>query len=423
MQPLPIGETDIYNTLFTILPEDRRKHMAIFGKSGVGKTTMMRNMIVWDLHGGLGVTVLDPHGSLIEEILEMIPRERTNDVIYFNPYEPERALGINILEPTKKEYQPLVVSSLISIFKKIWKESWGPRMEDILRNTSFALIEQKEPLSIVAISKLLTDREYRKKILNNVSNPAVKSFFRVYEGWNERFREEAISPVLNKVNAFITNPLLRDIIGQPKSSFDFRWMMDTNKIFLCNLSKGALGEDVSSLLGSLILTKISIAALGRQDIPEEERRPHFLYADEVQNFIYGVDFPTVLSEARKYKLTLVIATQTINQLPDETISAVFGNCATVISFRVSGSDAQMLKREFADVLLPASQLQDLPDYKVYIRTMIQGRPTGPHRVNTLPPIDKTGRENQREKIVKTSLERYSRPRAEIEARLNRFLTN
>ena len=269
-----------------------------------------------------------------------------------------------------------MVSYLISIFKALWHESWGPRMEDILRNSAFALMEQPTPVSLVAIAKLLTNADYRAGVLRNVSNPIVRNFFQIYEEhWDKRFREEAISPVLNKVNAFITNPLLRAIIGQTKSSFDFRWLMDSGKILLCDLSKVGLGEDVSALLGSLVMTKLSLAALSRQDVPENDRRIHLLYAGEVQNFVHGVKLSTILSEARKYRLALTIATQSINQLPEESIDAVFGNCATVMSFRVGGEDGETLKREFA-MILPASHLQDLPDYKAYVRTMNSEAPTG-----------------------------------------------
>jgi hypothetical protein len=234
--------------------------------------------------------------------------------------------------------------------------------------------------------------------------------------------------VLNKVNAFITNPLLRAIIGQTTSSFDFRWLMDSGKILLCDLSKGGLGEDVSALLGSLIMTKLSLAALSRQDVPENDRRIHVLYADEVQNFVRGVKLSTILSEARKYRLALTIATQTINQLPEESIDAVFGNCATVMSFRVGGEDAETLKREFA-MILPATHLQELPDYKAYVRTMNEdpaggpSRPSGPYILNTFPPFSTDQATKEKLHVVRASLRRYARPRREVEARLNRFLAS
>jgi hypothetical protein len=285
------------------------------------------------------------------------------------------------------------------------------------------------PGNACAIPKLLTDPAYRASVLRHVSDPAVRWFFELYDThWNERFREEAISPILNRVSKFITNPLLRAIIAQPTSSFDVRRMMDTGTILLCNLSKGALGEDVSSLLGSLIVTKLSLAALSRHDIAGEQRRSHFLYADEVQNFSHGIDFPTILAEARRYRLTLAIATQTISQLPEKPASAVFGNDATIMSFRVSGDDAQTLAQE-SSLMLPASQLQDLSDYKLYVRTLIslnEGAPavtpSKPHLITTFAPFSKAGNENTRERVIRASLERYGRSRTKVEARINKFLS-
>jgi hypothetical protein len=378
-------------------------------------------MITQDIWAGLGVTVIDPHGSLVRDVLQMIPRARTNDVIYFNPKDAGRVLGLNLLDRVRAEERPLVVSALISILRNIWIASWGPRTEYILSHAVLALLEQRQPVSLLALPRLLTNGFYRRQVLRSVSDPVVLSFFKTFENWNERFREEAITPLLNKVSKFVTNPLLRSVIGQTTSSFDFRWLMDRKKILLCDLSKGALGEDVSSVLGSLVVTKLALAALSRQDVPEAERVPHILYGDEIQSFIHGVDFPTVLAEARKYKLVLVIATQTLNQLPKESLNAVFGNCATVMSFRVGGNDAQTLAREFG-MVLPASELQDLPDYKVWLATLVEGRPSGPHLVQSFPPLTGSGHEAAATVVVRTSLARYGRPRQDIEARLNRFLS-
>jgi hypothetical protein len=423
-------------TTVSIHSKDRRKHMAIFGKSGVGKTTLMRNMIVADLEAGNGITVVDPHGSLIEDILDAIPRHRTNDVIYINPADPSSVVGINLLESVHKRDRSLVVSSLISILRNLYPNNWGPRTEYILEHAVYALLEQPEPVTLAALPKLLIDQKYRKEIVSNVSDPAIKSFFYFYESQNTRLREESIAPLLNKVSKFISNPLLRPVIGQTKSGFDFRWAMDNGKIILCSLSKGALGGDVSSLLGSLIVTKLSLASLSRQDISEADRRPHYLYADEVQNFTHGVDFPTILSESRKYALSLTLGTQTLSQLPEESIAAVFGNCGTIVSFRVSGEDAKALTREFAasgegprmtdqmyDLIVPASELQNLPDYKLYIRTLLQGHPQEPYLVDTFPPFSKTGKEADANQIVRTSLKRYGRDRAKVERLLNNFLAS
>jgi len=418
----------------SIQPADRRKHMAIFGKSGVGKTTLIRNMVMADLNAGNGVTVIDPHGSLIEDLLTVIPKSRTNDVIYLNPADPERIIGLNVLEAVARQQRSLVVSSLISILRNLWPDNWGPRTEYILEHAVYALLEQPEPVTLAALPKLLIDQKYRKQIVANVKDPAVQSFFQFYEMQNDRLREESIAPLLNKVSKFITNPLLRAVIGQTRSSFNFRWAMDTGKIILCNLSKGALGEDVSSLLGSLVVTELSLASLSRQDIPERDRRPHYLYADEVQNFTHGVDFPSILSESRKYALSLTIGTQTLSQLPDDSLAAVFGNCATIVSFRVSGDDAKALVREFAasgegqrlaeqafDVIIPATELQNLPDYKPYSRTLLNGRPQEPYLVHSFPPVEKLGREASTATVVTTSSQRYGRDRRTVENGLRRFL--
>ena len=430
MLPYSIGITDIHKELFQISPKHKQRHVSIFGKSGVGKTTLLRNMITWDIYHHLGVTVIDPHGGLIEEILQTIPRERTNDVIYINPQDPKRAIGMNIFESVSEAQKPLVVSSVISIMKNIWADSWGPRTEYILSNVSFALLSQPKPQTLIAIPKLLTDKDFRERIVDNISDPVVRDFFDQYDNrWSSRFREEAIAPLLNKVNKFTTNPLLRDVIGQSQSSFDFRWAMDSKKIILCNLSKGALGEDVSSLLGSLIVTKLAHAALSRQDVPESERIPHILYADEIQNFIHGVDFPTILSEARKYKLSLILATQTLSQLPPKSLSAVLGNCGTFASFRVSAEDAETLKDEFA-TSSPSELLQDLPDYKLYVRTLAENsdgvlRPLEPQLVNAFPPfsLEDGVCASDPERIASISLERYARPRAEVEKHLKKFFSH
>lgn len=425
MLPFPVGVDDIKDTPVHILPEHKRRHIAVFGKSGVGKTTLLHNMIVWDVYHGLGVTVLDPHGSLVDSVLENIPRQRTNDVIVFRPSDPEHVLGLNLLEPVPEAQKPLLVSALISIFKTLWAESWGPRSEYILRGATFALLAQREPVSLLSLMRFFADDGYRRRIREQVTDPATQSFLSTYDDiWNARFRDEATSPIINKLDAFVSNPLLRAVIGQTRSSFDFRRVMDSGQILLCDLSKGALGGDVSSLLGSLIVTKLSLAALAREDMSEDDRRLHVLYADEVQNFTYGVDFPTVLAEARKYALALTIATQTLSQLPRVTRSAVLGNCGTYISYRVSGEDADVLTEEFATTL-PGSVIQDLPDYRAYVRTMLTdaegvGKPKEARPVRAHPAIDAPMR-TSRERVVRESIRRFGRPRKDVEAWMKRFL--
>jgi hypothetical protein len=429
IEPLPLGIKDngLFDpgSVFTIHPDARRKHMAIFGATGAGKSTLLRNMIAWDIDSGDGVTVVDPHGGLIDDILDHhIPRHRINDVIYFDPKDRVRSLALNILDCPRPEQRGLVVSNAVSIFHRLWATSWGPRMEDILRNGLYALIEQPAPVSLVALPKLLTDGKYRASILARVTNPSVLDFFRnTYEKWTNSFREEAISPVLNKCRAFLTDPLMQAVIGQTRSSFDFRWMMDHRKILLCDLSKGSIGEDNAQLLGSLVVIKEKLAALSRQDVLEEARVPHVLYVEEAQNFID--DFPAILQEARKYRLMLVLATQGIEQLSRNAAFAVFTNCATIATFRVSGTDAARIRDEFATIL-PASNLQDLEDYKIYVRTLARAEsgasfPSGPHVVKTYPPFDAGRHAAHRDRIVRVSQERYTTPRAAVDLKLRRFL--
>jgi hypothetical protein len=429
MQHLPIGTLYTDESPYLVTPEARKRHMAIFGKSGVGKTTLMRNMILCDIAGGLGVTVIDPHGSLIDDLLDHIPRSRTNDVIYFNPHQRRAVPSINILERVSEEHRPLVVSALTSTLKNIWPDNWGPQTDLILSSFAFALLEQPEPVTLLGLHKLLTRPDYRKHIAERVSDPVIRSFFDTYDHeWDDDKRTNASAPPLNKIAKLVTNPLLRNVVGQTTSSFDFRWMMDSKKILLCDLSKGALGEDVSSLLGSLLVTKLFLAALSRQDVPEDERVPHFFYIDEVHNFTYGIDLASILSEARKYRLTLTIATQTLNQLPQKTLASVFGNCATVMSFRVSGEDAEALAQEFS-MTISAAQLQELPDYKLYVRTLVSvgedekltTLPSRPGQVTTYPPFTNNKEKAERETIIRASAGRYCRRREEVEERIRRFL--
>jgi type IV secretory pathway TraG/TraD family ATPase VirD4 len=428
--PIYIGTKEKGGSTVTIQESDRRKHCSIFGKSGCGKTTLIRNMALADIYAGNGVTVIDPHGALIEDLLENIPGHRRKDVIYINPSHPTRVIGLNVLQAVAKDQHPRVVSSLISIMRNLWPSNWGPRTEYILSHAVYALLEQREPVTLAALPKLLTDNNYRKRIVSNVTDPAVLSFFHFYETQNDRLREESIAPLLNKVSAFITNPLLRAVIGQTTSSFDFREAMDCKKIILCSLSRGALGADVSSLLGSLIVTKLALASLTRQDIPETERQPHYLYCDEIQTFGLGVDFPTILSESRKYALALTLGTQTLAVLPEQTVASIFGNCGTIVSFRVSGEDASVLVSEFGvtgdlgkqhEEDYFCTELQNLPDYKLYLRTLSDGEPREPFLATSFPPFPKNGKEMDAEMIIRTSLERYGRDRKKVEDRIGRFL--
>lgn len=429
LEPVLIGRGDeLYNgEPLYIVPEARRRHLAIFGGTGAGKSTLLRGMIASDIAAGLGCTVVDPHGQLVDEVLENhVPRRRSNDIIYFNPKDPDRCLGLNLLDCPRPEQHPLVVSNVISIFKRLWADAFasGARMEDIFRNSLYALIEQPEPVSILALPKLLTDPTYRAAALAGVRNPVVLDFFHnTYGRWNSSFREEAISPVLNKVRAFLTNPLLRAVIGQAKSGFNFRWAMDNRKVILCDLS--GIGEDEQRLLGSLVILQERLAAISRGDIPEAERVPHFCYVEEAHHFIG--DFSAALTGTRKFAFYLVTATQGVDQLSKETVSAIFNNAGSLISFRVSSADAERLREEFG-MVFPGAVVQDLHelrDFKAYVRTLTcDGRgcePSQPARMATYPPSAKERGAGWRENIVRASNERFTRSRAAVDAAIARFM--
>ena len=427
MYPLPIGYkvgTKANRADGFLIPQVRNRHTALFGKSGVGKTTLMRNMILWDIWNGSGVTVIDPHGQLIDEILENIPRSRTNDVIYFKPSHREQVSSLNILEPVPSEFHPLVVSSIVSTFKTIWANAWGAQSEYLLTNFCFALLAQKEPTSLLDILRLITDVEYREKVFQAADDGVLQLFHRTYSyDWDDDQRARASAPILNKVSAFATNPLLRAVIGQHRSSFAFREVMDDRKILLCDLSKGALGSDISSLLGSLITTKLYLAALSRQDTPESDRVPHFFYIDEVHNFTHGIDLSAILAEARKYRLSLTVATQTLAQLRrhnDEVVPAIFGNCGTLVSFRVSGDDATLLAKEFASDVI-ATQLENLPDYDLYLRTLavVAGgeslMASQAERHTAYPPFHNNKDAQDGQRVIRASFERYTSHRPSVDA--------
>jgi hypothetical protein len=426
LEPAPIGtHADKFfgEPEFSVPSDARRKHMALFGGTGTGKTTLLTNMASADLAAGTGITVVDPHGGLADDLLtNHIPRRRKNDVIFFDPKDRTHTLALNVLDCPRREERGLVVSHVVSIFKTLWVDSWGPRLEDILRNSLWALIEQPSPSSLLALPKLLTDHGYRADLLHHVDNPAVIDFFtNTFNRWTSSFREEAISPVLNKTRAFSTDPLMRAAIGQTRSSFNFRWLMDRRKVLLCDLAKGSIGDDNSRLLGSLIVLKEKLAALSRQDIPEVERVPHVLYCEEAHNFIG--DFESILAETRKYSFILTLATQNIEALPRQAAFAIFSNCATVISFRVSGTDATRISDEFG-LVLPAASLQDLPDYTMYVRTLTRkaegpASPSGPHYISGHPPFKRHPEYAERDSVMRVSQARYARPRAIVEEEIKK----
>lgn len=413
-----LGETTFreQRRAFGIKPKDRRHHIYIIGKTGTGKSTLIKNMVIQDLRLGHGVALIDPHGDLVEDILNFIPKTRTNEVVYFNPADTEHPVAINILEAKGDEEKQLVASSLISVFKHLWKDFWGPRLEHILYNCVLALMDTPGQ-TLLGVYRMLVDDEFRKLIVGNIKDPIVKMFWvDDYESYDLRFRKEIISPVQNKVGQLLTSPQMRNIVGQSKSSVDFGFVMDNKRILLANLSKGKVGEDKSNLLGSAIVTKMYLSALERQSMPEESRQDFYLYIDEFQNFSTDI-FPSILSEARKYRLNLNLAHQYLYQLPDSIKHAVFGNVGSIISFRVGSYDAKELAEEMKPVFT-SEDLEHLDNHHIALRLLIDGKMSHAFSAITMPPLKLTGYEAERDTVLRISRERYATPRDIVEEKLN-----
>lgn len=407
---------------FGIKRRDRRQHMYVLGKSGTGKSAMLKNMVIQNIANGEGVAVVDPHGELVEEILEMIPPERKNDVVYFNPADTDYYVGFNVLEVPDPKYKHLIASGLMGIFTKIWANVWSSRMEYILNNCILALLDTPGS-TMLGIPRLLVDQDYRQSVLANVTDPVVRSFWITeYEAWQERFRNEAIAPIQNKVGQFLSSTVTRNIVGQSKSTINIFDIMNNKKILLVNVSKGRVGEDNSALLGAMLITKIQLAAMERVRIPEEERKDFYLYVDEFQNFVTD-SFASILSEARKYRLNLVLAHQYINQLiaQDSTAvrDAVFGNVGTMTVFRVGASDAEFIEKEFEPEFTP-QDFVNLPNYHIYTKLMIDGITSRPFSAKTLPPFKVDTSHAIAREIIEHSRALYARPREDVEAEINNW---
>jgi hypothetical protein len=367
---------------FGIRRSDRQYHTAIVGRTGMGKSTLLETLMVSDVHAGNGFALLDPHGDTAETIVKLIPPERQADLVYFNPADPNCSIGLNILEGTGQR-KHLVVSGVISLFKKIWAESWGPRMEHIFRYALASLIEV-EGTTLADVSRILLERDYRAYILSHVDDATIKDFWtEEFDRYTPSFRTEAISPILNKTGSFLVHKEIREVVAKKKSDFDLRQIMDEGKIFIANLSKGKLGEDGSALLGSLLSTKFELAALSRTAVPIEQRRDFVLYVDEFPS-LAGSSFIGMLSESRKYKLALVLAMQFVEQLEEPVRNALFENVGTLISFRVGPETARFLGPQFAPVF-SREDLMNLGRYSIYIRLMVSGIPSRPFSARTLPP--------------------------------------
>ncbi len=412
------AQTNFRNQLrrFGIKTDDRRRHMYIVGKTGMGKSTMMENMVLDDIYSGHGIGLVDPHGDFAEKIIDFIPAKRINDVVYVNPADLDYPIGFNILEVHNEEQKHLVVAGLMGIFKKIWPDVWSARMEYILNNTLLALIEYPGS-TLLGINRLLADKKYRRKVLSKVNDPVIKTFWNVeFASYTEKYAQEAVAPIQNKIGQFLSANVIRNMVAQVKSTIDIRKLMDEGKILIMNLSKGRIGEDNSRLLGGMLITKIQLAAMERVDTPEAERRDFFLYVDEFQNFATP-SFANILSEARKYRLSLVMAHQYIAQLDEIVANAVFGNVGTIVSFRVGGADSEVLAKEFSPVFME-EDLVNIPKFHIFLKLMIDGVSSQPFSAMTLPPLQE--RTLSAEKIIRVSRERYGRPRENIEEKIMRW---
>lgn len=404
---------------FGIKSGDRRRHIYIIGKTGMGKSTLLENMIFSDIQSGKGLAVVDPHGDLADRILDFVPSHRTNDVILFDPSDRDYPVGFNMLENIDPAYNSIVASGLVGIFKKIYAESWGPRLEHILRNTILALLEYPNT-TMLGITRILQDSEFRKRVIKKIQDPIVKSFWvNEFERMEPRLRNEAISPILNKVGQFLASPIIRNIVGQPKSSINLRFAMDNKKIVVVNLSKGKIGEDNSSLLGAMIITKFQLDAMSRANIAEKDRADFYLYVDEFQNFATE-SFATILSEARKYRLNLTMANQYIAQMEDEVRDAVFGNVGTLISFQVGFDDAEVITGQFGGDETMIADLVALQVGNTYMRLLIDGMPTPVFSMTTFRAPEIILEEGRREKILKFCRERFSAKREIVEDKIKRW---
>ncbi len=399
---------------FGIKSKDRDRHMYVIGKTGMGKSTLLENMAIQDIRNGEGLAFIDPHGGTVERLLEYIPENRIKDVVYFAPFDLEHPIAFNVMEDVGYDKRHLVVSGLMATFKKIWEDAWSARMEYILTNTLLALLEYPDA-TLLGVNRMYTDKEYRTKVVDNVKDPVVKDFWtKEFANYGDRYTQEATPAIQNKIGQFTGNPLIRNIIGQPKSSFDIRTMMDEKKILIINLSKGLVGETNMRLLGSMLTTRIFLAAMSRANLaaPELTRLPHlYFYVDEFQNFA-NETFAEILSEARKYKLNLVIAHQYIEQMEEEVRDAVFGNVGTTVVFRVGPFDAEVLETIF----MPRFTKEDvvgLDRRQIYLTLMIDGVGSAPFSAVTIPPIEAPP-VSYREQVIASSRKQFTAPRASIE---------
>lgn len=416
------AETDFRGkrTRFGVKNEDRSRHVYIIGKTGMGKSTVLENMAIQDMQNGHGLAFMDPHGSTADKLLDYVPPERVKDVVYFAPFDLEHPISFNVLEDVGKDQRYLVSSGLMSAFKKIWVDAWSARMEYILQNTLLALLEYPGA-TLLGVNRMLSDKVYRQKVVDNVTDPGVKSFWvDEFAKYTERMAAEAVPAIQNKVGQFTSNPLIRNIVGQPRSSLNFRKIMDEKKILLINLSKGRMGEGNANLIGSMLITKLYLTAMSRANLSGAELRtlpPFYFFVDEFQSFA-NESFANILSESRKYKLSLTIAHQYIEQMAEEVRAAVFGNVGSIITFRVGPFDAEILEKIF----FPTFTKEDIVNLgfaQTYLTLMIDGVGSPPFSAITIGPLPLL-QESHREEIIKHSQQAYAQPRLEVEAEIAKW---
>ena len=403
---------------FGLKRSDRSRHFYVLGKTGVGKSTVFKNMILSDILAGDGVCYVDPHGQDVEDILNYIPEHRINDVVYFNPADVNNPVGFNLLQLNDPAQRDLIADGVVEVFKKQFGDSWGPRLQYIMQNAVATCLEA-QGVTLLAVTRVLTDKNFRKFILKQVDDPILKKFWEeefAAMSSNSRLVTEAVAPIQNKVGRFIATAVIRNIIGQVKSTIDLREIMDNRKILLINLAQGKIGEENCALLGGMLITRLQSTAMERVDVPFEERRDFFLYVDEFQNFATE-SFAKVLSEARKFKLNLTMTNQYIEQLPINVRNAIFGNVGSLSSFVVSQSDAQILANEFAPIF-SAEDLVSLESHAMYTKLCIDGMTSKPFSARSLDL--KYEKMDYKEKIIESSRKKYGMKKVEIEDKIRRW---
>ena len=414
-----LGKRDRWGNIspFGISPADQRHHLYVIGKTGVGKTTLLRNILIQHIAAGHGVGLIDPHGDLAEEILHHIPPWRADHLVYFNPADLEHPVGMNLLANVAPDERHLVASGIVGAFKSIWRDSWGPRMEYILYNALAALLDCPNT-TLLGVNRLLTDPTYRGWVVRQLKDPFIRDFWaNEYASYDDRFQREAIAPIQNKIGQFLLSPVIRNILGQVRNRVSIPFILNNGRIFIANLSKGQIGHDKSNLIGSLLVTQFQLAAMARAGMHENERRDFHLLVDEFHNFATD-SFASIFSETRKYRLNFVICHQYVEQLSPVIRQAVFGNVGTLVAFRTGYADAEVLAKEFANEF-HADQLVDLDRFEVVVKLLENGLNATPFRARTLDPLE--NRIGRKTKLIARSRERFADHRPEVEARLARWL--